>query len=144
MPKVEKIWGLNLPGNPRATLACRGTPLTFFLPIAVPRAVPCISPLTLYLITILILRNFKIHRTYSKGFKTQTKLQLTGKLIMKCEFSRKYFTKLPENLASNTSSSFKITDFAKTTELHRNRELKCEVTVAKQPLLCSLYSFRNR
>ena len=29
VPKVEKIRGLNLPGTPRATLACRGKPLLF-------------------------------------------------------------------------------------------------------------------
>jgi hypothetical protein len=29
VPKVEKIRGLNLPGNPRATSACRGTPLFY-------------------------------------------------------------------------------------------------------------------
>ena len=31
VPKVEKIWGLNLPGTPRATSACRGTPLLYCL-----------------------------------------------------------------------------------------------------------------
>ena len=30
MPNVEKIRGLNLPGTPRATSACRGMPLLFF------------------------------------------------------------------------------------------------------------------
>jgi hypothetical protein len=30
VPKVEKILGLNLPGTPRATSACRGTPLFYF------------------------------------------------------------------------------------------------------------------
>ena len=68
-------------------------------------------------------------RIYSKFLKTQTEIQLTRKLTMKCEFSRKYVTKLPANPASNTSSSFKITDFAKTLEVHRKRELNCEVTV---------------
>jgi hypothetical protein len=29
VPKVEMIRGLNLPGTPRATSVCRGTPLTF-------------------------------------------------------------------------------------------------------------------
>jgi len=29
VPKVKIIRGLNLPGNPRATSACRGTPLLF-------------------------------------------------------------------------------------------------------------------
>jgi len=31
VPKVEKIRGLNLPGTPRATSACRGTPLLYIL-----------------------------------------------------------------------------------------------------------------
>jgi hypothetical protein len=30
VPKVEKIRDLNLPGTPRATSACRGTPLLYF------------------------------------------------------------------------------------------------------------------
>ena len=30
MPKVKKIRGLNLPGTPRATSACRGIPLLYF------------------------------------------------------------------------------------------------------------------
>ena len=30
MPNVEMIWGINLPGTPRATSACRGTPLLYF------------------------------------------------------------------------------------------------------------------
>ena len=30
VPKVEKIRGLNLPGTPRATSACRGIPLLYF------------------------------------------------------------------------------------------------------------------
>jgi len=30
MPKVEKIWGLNLTGTPRITLTCRGTPLLHY------------------------------------------------------------------------------------------------------------------
>ena len=33
MPKVEKIWGLNLPGTPRATSACRGIPLLYMTPL---------------------------------------------------------------------------------------------------------------
>ena len=33
VPKVEKIQGLNLPGTPRATSACRGTPLLYFIHI---------------------------------------------------------------------------------------------------------------
>ena len=32
MPKVEKIRGLNLPGTPKATSACRGIPLLYYLP----------------------------------------------------------------------------------------------------------------
>jgi hypothetical protein len=32
VPKVKKIWSLNLPGTPRVTSACRGTPLPYFLP----------------------------------------------------------------------------------------------------------------
>jgi len=31
VPKVEKIRGLNLPGTPRATSACRGMPLFYFI-----------------------------------------------------------------------------------------------------------------
>jgi hypothetical protein len=31
VPKVEKIRGLNLPGTPRATSACRGMPLLYFI-----------------------------------------------------------------------------------------------------------------
>ena len=31
VPKVKKIWGLNLPGTPTATSACRGIPLLFFI-----------------------------------------------------------------------------------------------------------------
>jgi hypothetical protein len=31
VPKVEKIRGLNLPGTPRATSACRGIPLLYFI-----------------------------------------------------------------------------------------------------------------
>ena len=31
VPKVEKIRGLNLPGTPRATSACRGIPLLFII-----------------------------------------------------------------------------------------------------------------
>jgi hypothetical protein len=30
VPNVEMIWGLNLPGTPRATSACRGTSLLYF------------------------------------------------------------------------------------------------------------------
>jgi hypothetical protein len=29
VPKVEKVWGLNLPGTPRATSACRGITLLY-------------------------------------------------------------------------------------------------------------------
>ena len=31
-PNVEMIRGLNLPGTPRATSACRGIPLLYFFP----------------------------------------------------------------------------------------------------------------
>ena len=31
VPNVEMILDLNLPGTPRATLACRGTPLLYFI-----------------------------------------------------------------------------------------------------------------
>jgi hypothetical protein len=31
VPNVEMIWGLNLPGTPRATSTCRDTPLRYFL-----------------------------------------------------------------------------------------------------------------
>jgi len=31
MPNFEMIRGLNLPGTPRATSACRGTPLLYFI-----------------------------------------------------------------------------------------------------------------
>jgi hypothetical protein len=31
VPNVEMIWGLNLPGTPRTTSACRGTPFLYFL-----------------------------------------------------------------------------------------------------------------
>ena len=31
MPNVETIWGFNLPGTSRATSACRGTPLLYYI-----------------------------------------------------------------------------------------------------------------
>ena len=35
VPNVEMILGLNLPGTPRATSACRGTPLPYFIVISI-------------------------------------------------------------------------------------------------------------
>ena len=39
MPKVEMIRGLNLPGTPRATSACRGIPLLLLTTLARGNAV---------------------------------------------------------------------------------------------------------
>jgi hypothetical protein len=83
VPNVEMIWGLNLPGTPKTTSACRGTPLLYFTvrgwvdPRVIERQwglcqwkIPMIEPATFRLVAqCLIQLRYRVPLTYQIPFK---------------------------------------------------------------------------